>query len=334
MQTAIPRRITSIDLMTKELLQRGYKKAGEGFPARFEKFMLPSGRSWITPRGLLAYPFVPVTVQKIALSKLISQEFASYVGLPVPATLVLPRQATELDDFLDTHKVVVVKPLDSYGSHGLTIDVRDRNLLTSAISNAQKYSDTTLVQRQVDGQEVRLTVMDRTVVSCLLRETPRVVGDGVASIAQLIRSENELRRRYSDGLMPYPLLDESLIASSWLREERVPLVGEVVELNRSTLLAGGATILNVSNQVHDSYKRAAVRLATELQADFIAVDIMVVDFRQPADDKNYVFLECNTAPSLRMYYGRRGEADYDIVPRLADMIDTYLNNTNIGKGHE
>ena len=82
--------------------------------------MLPSGRSWITPRGLLAYPFVPVTVQKIALSKLISQEFASYVGLPVPATLVLPRQATELDDFLDTHKVVVVKPLDSYGSHGLT----------------------------------------------------------------------------------------------------------------------------------------------------------------------------------------------------------------------
>ena len=134
--------------------------------------------------------------------------------------------------------------------------------------------------------------------------------------------------------MPYPLLDESLIASSWLREERVPLVGEVVELNRSTLLAGGATILNDSNQVHDSYKRAAVRLATELQADFIAVDIMVVDFRQPADDKNYVSLECNTAPSLRMYYGRRGEADYDIVPRLADMIDTYLNNTNIGKGHE
>jgi D-alanine-D-alanine ligase-like ATP-grasp enzyme len=314
--------------MTNELLRRGFTRADGTYPRKFTRFTAPSGESWITTIGLLKYPFISHVAQVISKQKHVAQDFAAHCGLRVPVTIVLPEQSTQIDTFLAAHDRVVVKPHSSYGSHGVTLDITNRDELDTAIELAQNYSDTILVQEQFAGEEVRLTVLDGEVVSCILRQTPRVIGDGSLSIAELIAQENKLRMQYADGMVPYPQLDNTMIDARFFSDDRVPNSGEVVKLSRSTLVATGAAYVNITSQVHESYKQKAVALAEELGAKFLAVDFLIDGYDEPAAD-NYIFLECNTAPSLRLYYGRRGEPDFDIVPRLADMIETSIKNNQV-----
>lgn len=290
----------------------------------FMKFIAPAdtgGKVWLTRAVRLSYPFVSVAAEYIAKNKQLAYTFADKLGVRIPATLHIPADNDKLEKIFEQYEKVVVKPIDSYSSHGMSLDVSDAESLKRAIANAQQYNHEVLVQEQCSGQEIRFTVVNGKVVHCLLRETPRVIGDGVSSVKQLIESENEARKNLGFEIVPYPPLDDSMIPAGVLTSEEVLPADTLLELNRSTLIAGGASMLEVTGDVHDTYKAAAEKLASELNPEFLVIDFLIDDYRQQLSKDNYVFLELNTAPSLRLYYDVRSGSDYDIVGTLADMID-------------
>jgi D-alanine-D-alanine ligase-like ATP-grasp enzyme len=329
MQMPPKSKIVPLDLLTDELLRRGLTRTAVGNARRFIRFVAPDGTFWLTSRGFIKFPFVSGVAHAIAKSKLMAQDFAKECGMPVLETIVLPEEAERLDGFLRQHGPVVVKPANSHGSQGVTLDVMSRAQLDTAVALAQKYAFNVLVQRQFMGSEIRLTVLEGKVVSAILRQTPRVVGDGSQPIASLIARENELRVQFSDGILPYPQLDATLIDSAWFHDARVPAIGEIVELSRATMVSRGASFFNVTSKVHQSYKDMAVRLAASIDTEFLTVDLLVDAYDVPASAGNYVFLECNTTPSLKLYFCRRGEPDYDIIPKLADMIVASVKSNRI-----
>lgn len=325
MDTPKVKTIISYHLIRDELLSRGYSAELLGLSRRMTRFVSPKGAVWMTCNATLAYPFVDYAVHKLTADKQLSYEFAELHGMAVPKTLCMSEVSEEAHLFLDEHAPIVVKPLSSFGSRGLALNVKTISQLLTAIISAREFSEQVLLQRQVTGDEIRLTVIEGRVESVIMRQTPRVTGDGSSTVAELIAKENEARAQLPTDCIVYPQLDKALIPERYLTDTTVLSEGTMLELNKSTLARGGASMCEITEEVHPDYIRAAEMLAEKINPAFLVVDMMVHDYRLPLTKENCAFIEFNTAPSLRLYYGVRSGRQYDIVKRLADMIEQRIH---------
>ena len=314
----------SYKLLGRELKTLGYTMSEEHDDNRlFVSYISPKGRIWRARAAMIDYPFTSATVRALSKNKAEATKFVTLHGMHAPATIKVVGDAVDIktvEKFLDRYGRVVVKPLNRSLSIGLTTDVTTSLQLQKAIKKAAKYSAEVLIQEQVFGEEVRFAVINGKVVSALLRRTPQVVGDGISTIAELVEKENVERRKIDYTLVPYPLLSEDLIRKS-LDMTKIPASGEVVELSRATMISKGCSVYDILGELDESYVRLVESLVGDLDTGFIVVDIFIKDFREPATDANYWFIEFNTSPVLKLFYSCRDGNMHDILPTLAQAID-------------
>lgn len=317
---------------TFRLLQKALGARGFSMETLQDKPMVVSyydnsGRRWTTRADKIAYPLNGEDVRALSINKERAYEFAEANGFPVPySRMVVVDEAIpeeEADELFGRFGRLIVKPADASLGRGLTLDIRAYDALEAAIEAAHEVSPKVLVQQQVEGEEVRFVAVNGRVGAALLRQTPRVIGDGALSVAELIAEENHVRRQLRSEYVPYPQLDAELVGEH-MTSGYVPQKGEVVELNRSTMIRGGASIYNVLPEVHQSYVRAVEALVKKTGAGFIVADVFCQDYTVPATQTNYQFIEFNTAPVLKLCYACRDGRNYDILSPLADAIAARL----------
>jgi cyanophycin synthetase len=316
----------SYKLLERALAPRGFTLTVDTTAPATATYTAPSGVAWVTHAAHIAYPFTSDAVRDMSINKTKAYEFAAAKDFAVPYTRQLDGEISEGEakELFAAYGRLVVKPADSSLSRGLTVDITSYDQLMDAITHARAVSPRVLVQEQVAGEELRFTVIDGRAEAVLLRRTPRVTGDGRHTVAELIAAENALRRQIHLEYVSYPQLDGAIISPDFLTSTRVPAAGETVELSRSTMISGGCSVLNVTDTVDESYKKAVESLVADLDAGFMVVDVFCRDYTAPIRAGNYRLIEFNTAPALKLYYGCRDGKQFDIVPRLAAMIDTYL----------
>jgi D-alanine-D-alanine ligase-like ATP-grasp enzyme len=321
----------SYKLMREEFEKRGYSIETERIKdSRQATFTSPSGHVWQTLVAHLSYPFTSKRIRNISIDKDKSYVLARSMGVTIPYTQVINENdilpTDEVSSLLDRFNRLIVKPTKASLSRGLTLDINSVSELNEAIAYARTVSPKVMVQEQVDGEEIRFTVIDGQVKAAILRRTPRVIGDGVSTIAQLIDKENVERHKLQFPYITYPLLTADIIDPLFLTSDRVLDQGEIFELNRATMIKNGCSVYDVLDDMSPSYIKPVEALVRELGAKFIVVDMFLKDFTKEKDDTNYWFIEFNTSPVLKLFYGCRDGKMYDIVPVLVDTIDKWINN--------
>ncbi len=321
----------SIKLLDKELQKNSYTseqyQVGERLYYRFES---PHHGVWLTRAAVVTYPFTHSGLVNLSVRKDVAYAFLKNRNISVPATYMIKQgdvDREEIETIIASHKKLIVKPVDASLSRGLTLDLDKIEDVLPALELAFEQSDkahAALIQEQVDGQELRFVVMRGKVEAVILRESPRVVGDGASSIRQLIIEENKLRKDIVVPYLSYPQLTADIIDASFLSDTSVPEIGNVVELGRGTMIRSGASIYNIMEQVDASYLRLAESIATYIGAAFIVLDVFVKDHSVPMTPVNYSFIEFNTAPELKMFYSCRDGKHFDVLKHLVPMINTTL----------
>lgn len=82
-----------------------------------------------------------------------------------------------------------------------------------------------LIEQRVDGDDLRLVVIDGRVVAAALRMPPEVIGTGEHSVRDLIAAESRRRSAATGGESRIPLddLTESTIAEAgWTLDDVLP----------------------------------------------------------------------------------------------------------------
>lgn len=289
----------------------------------------PAGRRWRTRAALLHYPGASEEVRYISRHKQVAYDYVHQRGFTIPETVYLqPDEA--LDDkkiqaLFDRHARLIVKPSNSSLSRGLTLNITNPTQLQAAVRTARTIYPSVVVQEQAEGEEMRFIVLQGKVVAALLRQTPRVIGDGVSSIAELIEQENAARKNIPFKYVQYPQLTAEMVDADVLHDARVPGVGEVIELSKATMIKRGCSVFDKLTEVHETYIAAVERLCADIASLYLAVDLFVADYTQPLAPKNHWFIEFNTAPVLKLLYGCRDGRNVDIVPMLVNAIDQELH---------
>lgn len=312
----------SLDIIQRYLEPRGY--LFENIPSQVSsanllKITSPNGKTFITSRLRLPPPLTSSTAHSLSTNKSNTYDLARQLSINVPITLEVGGSTkythNHKETLLKEMGTVVVKPQISSGSRGLTLDVVNAEDLTLALQNALEVSPTALIQKQFYGEEVRFVTIDGKVKVAMIREKAHVIGDGVRTVRQLIEVENKSRRNITNTLVEYPLLDGNLIEKELLESSKIPQFNERIELNKSTMIRGGASVKDVLEKVHSSYIDIVEKISKEFGSGYLAVDLMLSDYSVEANKDNYVFIEVNVSPALSMFYSCRDGRHIPIVER-------------------
>lgn len=289
-----------------------------------------SGAAWVTRVPRIRYPFTDGDEWDLFDDKADAYEFVQAKGVPVPFTHHM-RLEDNIDmestgQLIDKYAPLVVKPNDSSSSKGLTLNITTSHQLQNALNVARAVKKSNiLVQQQVSGDELRFIVVKGEIIAAFLRQTPRVIGDGKSSVADLIKRENKQREQLVFPYISYPQLTAAIIDPAFFGDERVLAEGEVLELSRATMIREGCSVYEVLNQVHPSYLQEIKRLVKDFKTPFFVADFLIADFTSEARYNNYWFLEFNASPALKLFYGSRDGEMFNVVPLVADLIEEAIN---------
>jgi GNAT-family acetyltransferase (TIGR03103 family) len=207
---------------------------------------------------------------------------------------------------------VVVKPARGEQGRGITVGVTDEPGLERAVALALQYCPDVLVEELVEGEDLRVVVIDRAVVAAAVRRPAEVVGDGRRPVEELIRSTSRRRERATGGESTIPLDDttaEVVAEAGWSLGD-VPPTGEHIRVRRTANLHTGGTIVDVTDRLHPDIAAASVRAAEAL-----GIPVTGLDFLVPAVDRpDYTFIEANERPGLANHEPQ------PVVERFVDLL--------------
>jgi GNAT-family acetyltransferase (TIGR03103 family) len=191
---------------------------------------------------------------------------------------------------------VVVKPARGEQGRGITVGVRDEAGLERAVALALQFCPDVLVEELVDGDDLRVVVIDRQVVAAAVRRAAEVLGDGRHTVRELVESTSRRRERATGGESRIPLdeITEEVVADAGYAMDDVPPNGERIRVRRTANLHTGGTIEDVTARLHPEIADASVRAAVALGIPVTGVDFLVADVEGP----DYVFIEANERPGL------------------------------------
>lgn len=217
------------------------------------------------------------------------------------AGLRVPEQARvesldQAEAFLSRLGRVVVKPARGEQGAGISVDVRDPKTLEHAIRSARRYCDTVILEEFVEGEDLRIVVIDYRVVAAAIRKPAQVVGDGQLSIRELVAAQSRRRRAATGGESAIPMDGETercitLAGYAW---DSILPEGEVLQVRKTANLHTGGTIHDVTEVLHPTLAADAVTAARALD-----IPVTGLDFIVPAvDGPEYVIIEANERPGL------------------------------------
>jgi GNAT-family acetyltransferase (TIGR03103 family) len=247
---------------------------------------------------------------------LTSRRLAS-IGIRVPRQQVVGDAEADAA-FLQECGSVVVKPALGEQGKGISVDVRSEEQLKQAIKRAAEQGGHVVIEEFCSGQDLRIVVIGYKVVAAAIRRPAEVVGDGVATIAQLIERQSARRAAATGGESKIPIDAETerCLTEQGLAYDTVLENGYGVKVRKTANLHTGGTIHDVTADLHP-----ALREVAETAARALRIPVVGLDFLVPAPNSDeYVMIEANERPGL---------ANHEPQPTAQRFIDLLFPSTTV-----
>ena len=249
----------------------------------------------------------PHRIRLLTNDKYLTKEALMAAGIRVPHGRLFTKQNGHLAaDFLESFqgRPLVVKPLEGSGGNGVSTGICDFPSLQRAIASVQH--EQFIVEEQIQGEDYRLMVINGRFVAAIHRVPAHVIGDGHATIAELVAAKNKLRAN-NPYLRKSPInINEEAVRrmskAGYQLDSVLPAGTKVVLSGVANLSAGGDSI-DVTDEVHPSFIALAERVNTAFaQLAFSGVDILTPDIRVEATSENHAFIEVNANCDIAMHH--------------------------------
>ncbi|GGB59718.1 GNAT family N-acetyltransferase [Roseibium aquae] len=239
--------------------------------------------------------FTSAVAMSICDDKATTRRIVERAGVQTPAQITAD-DPDEIEAFLAKHGSVVVKPARGEQGKGISIGLTTPDEVEAAVAQARTHSNEVLIEQCVDGEDLRLIVIDYKVVATAVRRPAQIIGNGTSTIDELIKAQSRRRAAATGGESKIELNDEThrcLDAAGYGLDDVLPQ-GERLAVRRTANLHTGGTIHDVTAETHHVLIDAAIRAAKAIEIPVTGIDLMVKSPREP----EYYFIEANERPGL------------------------------------
>ena len=236
----------------------------------------------------------------LSTSKHLTSRTLREAGLPAPRNIVVDNPKTAVRVAERFGYPVVIKPAASDFGSGVSTGNESPEEVRSAFNNAAKYGRV-LVEEQIVGDHHRLLIMHGRCVAVSRRLPPRVVGDGVSTISQLVETVNQTRTDHLSSAGAKIKLDEvahSVFKAQGMTSQSIPEAGVSVLLRGNSNQSSGGTVELVTATTHPDVVRLALQAAALLGIDVAGVDYITQDITSSPKITNGAICEVNVTPGF------------------------------------
>ncbi|KAA8783060.1 D-alanine-D-alanine ligase-like ATP-grasp enzyme [Paenibacillus sp. 4624] len=252
-------------------------------------------------------------------------------GMPVPPYIVVAAMGEEAEVFLHQYSSIVVKPLDSSSSQGVTLDVRTVAELEAAIHLATQYGSSILLQQYVIGTDYRVLIINDQVAAVNQYRPVYVTGNGSSSVRERIEMLNRNRIQDTEigAYEAFPAIDpENTHLLDTLRKQGLALndvspVDQEIELYDLRNSAAGKIsefYRDCTDDIHPDNARMMIQAAQALQIDVAGIDVRCKDIRVPITTAQGGILEVNALPDLTHHVYPHGGTTRDVVRQYLEYL--------------
>ncbi len=243
----------------------------------------------------------------IAGDKDLTKRLLKSCGVPVPEGEVVDSADAAWEAAQEIGLPVVIKPSDANHGRGVTLDLSSRDDIAAAFLVAERHGSEVIVERHLQGQEHRLLVVGGAVVAAARGDAAWVIGDGKASVAELVeRQINSDPRRGPNEDFPLGLISLSGehadavvlldLQRQGLKPSTVPDSGQRVLIQRN-----GNVAIDCTEEVHPEVAHAVCLAARVVGLDIAGIDVVATDIGRPLAEQGGGIVEVNAGPGLLMH---------------------------------
>lgn len=203
---------------------------------------------------------------------------------------------------------IVIKPNNTNFGIGISIfkEFPSFDQYKEAVNMAFSEDGTILIEEFVSGKEYRFLVIGDEVAGVLHRVPANVLGNGRDTIEKLVENKNQNPLRGKGYVSPLEKLslgrgEEIFLESQGLSASYIPSEGEKVYLRENSNISTGGDSVDFTDDVHESYKKEAVKASKAVGAKICGVDMMIRNIKDEKNNDNYAIIEVNFNPAIHIH---------------------------------
>lgn len=200
----------------------------------------------------------------------------------------------------------VIKPKSTNFGIGINIftEKPDKKALIKAIDIAFDNDKTILIEEYIKGLEYRFLTIGDEVAGILHRAPANVTGNGINCIKELVEEKNLDSLRGTGYKTPLEkiVIDTTVkmhLEEQGIDENYIPKKGDTIYLRVNSNISTGGDSIDLTDEVHNKFKKIAVDAAKSVKAVFCGVDIIIEDYTNP--NSNYSIIELNFNPAIHIH---------------------------------
>ena len=152
----------------------------------------------------------------------------------------------------------------------------------------------------------RFFVIEGKTEAVLLRVPANVVGDGKHTIRELVEIKNSNPLRGDAKKTPLKKIElgeiEKLqLAEQGLNFDSILPENKIAYLRENSNISTGGDSVDMTDDVHESYKKLAVEITDAMMAKVCGVDLIIPDITEEIKGENYGVIEANFNPMMMMH---------------------------------
>lgn len=204
---------------------------------------------------------------------------------------------------------LVVKPLSGSLSKHTTCNIRDKKQLIEAFRICKKISPKVIVERYVDGEVFRVTLVNTKIVGACRRVPASITGNGKDSIVTLINQKNKSKidkAKHFNNKQPHKIpINQSLVdllsIQGFNLKSKLPKNKKVI-LHSKIVLANGSDIYDVTNNIHQDNIKLFRKISKLCLLPVIGVDVIAKNLSNSYKSQDFAIIEANSLPFIDMHH--------------------------------
>jgi len=261
---------------------------------------LPTTAKRLILKDLLPNDLYDSTTPNIDDKKVFS-DFLTAHNFPRAKNICTRHRAHAHTFYATVQTPLVVKPRFSSLSKHITTLIDDPAALQKAITVAKKISNDIIIEKYIPGTVHRVTVVDGAVRACCVRTQPRIIGDGIQTIEELIKNRNQKRKSYDQAPTPLSKRTMDTIAEQGFRLSHVPATGQTVYLHTKVTRAAGADFVDVTSSIHPDNIALFEQVTNTTALPIVGLDVIMSDISLSYKTQPCAIIEANANPNIEIH---------------------------------
>jgi cyanophycin synthetase len=222
--------------------------------------------------------------------------------------------------FETLQKPVIIKP--RFGSRGRHTTTNITNLadFKTAYNRAKQLCVQVIVEEHYVGSVYRATCVDGKLAGVLAGDPPRITGDGMATIAQLIERKNDTKPARV-GVVHITEKHLEFLRSQNYTLESVLSSGQTIDISEKIGLSYGGCSREVTDVTHPKLVAELERAARATRDPLIGFDFITTSVEADPDTVRWGIIECNSVPFINLHHDPLIGTPVNVAAKVWDWVE-------------